>query len=218
MNVGYLNYAVLCCVRMCQTWQASVTDIHQTSQTSYTTPCNGVVSHGAQFGSLQVFANHTRENKRKPTAHDLRMPCGVLRLFVFTLRLYYMRATYAPNKPQLIWLRKKTKGGVRCAYRKLSKCFFIYHEIRSESHDLSVLQIGSSIWRVQRNKDSSHLVQKWPKCKIIGFCNLWWRLHFTTSCTRQCPKICCFLNVRICPCKKVFWSFLKIKFWMFTFK
>ena len=26
-------------------------------------PCNGVVSHGAQFGGLQVFADHTRKSK-----------------------------------------------------------------------------------------------------------------------------------------------------------
>ena len=31
--------------------------------TSYTTPCNGVVSHGAQIGGLRDFADHTRKNK-----------------------------------------------------------------------------------------------------------------------------------------------------------
>ena len=38
------------------------TDIQGRSQTSYTTPCDGVFSHGAQIGDLQVFANHTRKN------------------------------------------------------------------------------------------------------------------------------------------------------------
>ena len=44
------------------------TDIHQRYQTSYTARCNGVVSHGAQFGSLRVFADHTRKSKRKINA------------------------------------------------------------------------------------------------------------------------------------------------------
>ena len=33
--------------------------------TSYTTQCNGVVSHGGQFGGLRVFADHIRKNTRK---------------------------------------------------------------------------------------------------------------------------------------------------------
>ena len=43
----------------------SFTDIHQNSQASYTTPCNGVVSHGAQFVGLQVFADHTSKKKKR---------------------------------------------------------------------------------------------------------------------------------------------------------
>ena len=43
-------------------------DIHERSQTSYTTPCNGVVSHGTQIGGLCVFADRTRKNKRKTNA------------------------------------------------------------------------------------------------------------------------------------------------------
>ena len=44
------------------------TDIHQRSQMSYTTPCNGVVSHGARFGGPWVFADHARKHKRKSNA------------------------------------------------------------------------------------------------------------------------------------------------------
>ena len=43
-------------------------DIHGRSQVSYTAPCNGVVSHWAQIGSLWVFANHTYKNKRRTNA------------------------------------------------------------------------------------------------------------------------------------------------------
>ena len=41
------------------------TDLDQRSQTSYVDPCNGIVSHGAPIGGIQVFANHSRGNKRK---------------------------------------------------------------------------------------------------------------------------------------------------------
>ena len=40
------------------------TDIEGRYQTPYTTPLNGVVSHGAQIGGLWVFGNHTRKSKR----------------------------------------------------------------------------------------------------------------------------------------------------------
>ena len=45
-------------------------DIHQRSQTSYTPLCNGIVSHGAHFGGLQVFANR-HKNKRKTNAFTI---------------------------------------------------------------------------------------------------------------------------------------------------
>ena len=41
------------------------TDIERRSWNSYTAPCNAVISHGAPIGGIQVFANHTRGNKRK---------------------------------------------------------------------------------------------------------------------------------------------------------
>ena len=58
-----------------RTWLILI-DIHQRSQTSYTTPCNGVISHGAQFGGLRVFANHTCKNKRKTNAFTI-LKCPV---------------------------------------------------------------------------------------------------------------------------------------------
>ena len=44
------------------------TDIEGRSQNPYSTPCNGVVSHGAPIGRIQVFAEHTRRNKCKKNA------------------------------------------------------------------------------------------------------------------------------------------------------
>ena len=46
-----------------------VTDIYGRSQIFYTSPCNGVGSHGAQIGSLWVFADHARKNK-----HNINAP------------------------------------------------------------------------------------------------------------------------------------------------
>ena len=54
--------------------------------------CNGIVSHGAQFGvfwylpTTLVFADHTQKQMQIKCVHDLCAPCGVLRLFVFTLK------------------------------------------------------------------------------------------------------------------------------------
>ena len=59
-------------------------DIHQRSWTSYTAQCNGVVSHGAQIGGLRAFCWPNKQNK---CAHDLRMPCSILLVFIFTLGL-----------------------------------------------------------------------------------------------------------------------------------
>ena len=44
------------------------TDIERRSQTSYTAPCNRVVSHGALIGGVWVFEDHTGRNKRKQNA------------------------------------------------------------------------------------------------------------------------------------------------------
>ena len=44
-------------------------DIHRRSHTSYTAPCNGVVSHGAQnWGSSSFFDDHTCNNTCKTNA------------------------------------------------------------------------------------------------------------------------------------------------------
>ena len=69
------------------------TDIHQRFQTSYTAPYNGlhVVSHGAQFGGLRVFADHIPKKKRKTNAIMIFTHLGVS---VFMLRPQQMQVTY----------------------------------------------------------------------------------------------------------------------------
>ena len=39
-------------------------------------PCNGVISHGAQFRGLRVFANHTWKSKRKTNAFMIFPRCA----------------------------------------------------------------------------------------------------------------------------------------------
>ena len=39
--------------------------------------------------------------------HDLRSPCGVLRMFIFTSRPQYMQVTYTSDELWLFWVREK---------------------------------------------------------------------------------------------------------------
>ena len=80
------------------------------SQTSYTAPCNGVVSHGAQIGGLRVFANHTHRNKCKTNASTI----FAHRAAFYTFYLHAQTTVdagdiYAPDEPRLFWLREKPK-------------------------------------------------------------------------------------------------------------
>ena len=45
------------------------------SQTSYTAPYNGVVSHGAQIGCLQDFTDHMQKQTQNKCIHYFRVPC-----------------------------------------------------------------------------------------------------------------------------------------------
>ena len=51
------------------------TDIEGRYQTPYTTPCNGIVSPGAQFGVFFCPA-HTQKQTQNKCAHDLHEPRG----------------------------------------------------------------------------------------------------------------------------------------------
>ena len=84
------------------------TEMQGRSQTSYTSPCNGVVSHGSQIGGLRVFADHARKNKSKAKASTIfSRSVALYSCFIFTLRPQKMQATYAPDEPRLFWLREK---------------------------------------------------------------------------------------------------------------
>ena len=54
----------------------SSTDTQGRSQTSYTAPCNGAVSHGAQIGGLWVFDDHTRKHKHKANRSTIFACCA----------------------------------------------------------------------------------------------------------------------------------------------
>ena len=85
-------------------------NIEKRSQNSYTTPCNGVVSRGAQIGGIQVFDDHTRGNKRKQNMRprsQVCTQCGVSRMFIFTLRSE--GSTYATWRITVILIAGKTR-------------------------------------------------------------------------------------------------------------
>ena len=85
-----------------KTWEVTA-DIDRRSQDSYTSLCNGVVSHGAPIGDIRVFADHTSGNKRKQNAFTIfarRFMCTYL----------YAQAVYAPDESRLLfWSREKPK-------------------------------------------------------------------------------------------------------------
>ena len=62
--------------------------------------CNGIVSHWAQIGGPQVFADYTCK-KQMQNKCKIRSSCGVLHAFIFTLRLH---VTYTPDEPWLFFL------------------------------------------------------------------------------------------------------------------
>ena len=51
--------------------------------------------------NLGVFGFLLTTHPKNNCVHDLRAPCSVLRLFVFTLRPWYMQVTHAPDEPWL---------------------------------------------------------------------------------------------------------------------
>ena len=76
----------------------STTDIERRSQNSYTALCNGVVNHGAPIGGIQVFANHTRGNKRKQNVSTI-FPRRAA--FHECLSSHSDHSLYAPDESQL---------------------------------------------------------------------------------------------------------------------
>ena len=81
-----------------------ITDVQKRSQTLYTAPCNGVVSHGAQIGGLPVFANHTRKKQMCPRTSR------IVRHFMHAHlhgKPQLMQVAYAPDEPWLFWLQEK---------------------------------------------------------------------------------------------------------------
>ena len=65
---------ILHCVSTLIPISVSPTDLDRRSRTSYTAPCNDVVSHGAPIGGIRVFADHTRGNRHKQkSVHNLRV-------------------------------------------------------------------------------------------------------------------------------------------------
>ena len=88
-----------------------VTYIQGRSQTSYTAPCYGVISHGAQIEGIWVFADHTHENTRKQNASTVFACCAAFHTCLFSRS---DRSTYAPDESQIPPIRApcQDKNGV----------------------------------------------------------------------------------------------------------
>ena len=96
------------------------TDIHQRSQT-YTTPCNGRVSNGAQFEGLLVFADYTRKFRKRKCKTNLFMifvcfmcvylhaqtqvHAGNMRTWQTTIIFNYGKNLKSPKLPWSRWRR-----------------------------------------------------------------------------------------------------------------
>ena len=74
--------------------------IERRSQKSYNALCGGIVSHGAQIGGIQVFADHTSRNKRKQNVSTIFTHCAV---FPTCLSSSSDRSSYAPDELGLFW-------------------------------------------------------------------------------------------------------------------
>ena len=85
----------------------TTTDIQGRSQTSYTTPCNGVLSPGAQIGGIWVFVVHTRRNKRKQNVSTIFVPHAAFHLHAqIAVHMHLTNHGYCdpsknPNTPNL---------------------------------------------------------------------------------------------------------------------
>ena len=91
----HMSLSQLCC----WTW---ITNIQGRSQTSYTAPCNGVVSHGAL--SLG-FCQPTKAKTNVKTNVFMIFTCCVA--YLSSRRSQQMQVIYAPDEPRLFWLREK---------------------------------------------------------------------------------------------------------------
>ena len=75
---------------------ALCTDIEKRSQNSYTATCNGNTASSAmmelQLGVFRFFSDHThRKQMQTKCVHNLRVPCSISRVFIFTLRQQHIR-------------------------------------------------------------------------------------------------------------------------------
>ena len=85
--------------------QAVITDIHRRYQTFYTAPCNGIVSHGAQYGGLRVYG-HTKANAKQMRSRSLHA-AWLLACDCFHAQPAVYAINYAPDEPRLFLLREK---------------------------------------------------------------------------------------------------------------
>ena len=124
-----------------------IRDIQGTSQTSYTTPCNGVFSHGAQIGGIWDYADHTRRNKHKQNASTI---FARRKAFHACFSSHSDRFTYAPEESRLFWSLEKPK----------------YSQFELHARIKMAQVLGSPLYilvrmHTQRQQDRINITAKW---------------------------------------------------------
>ena len=78
------------------------TDIEERYQTSYTAPCNGVVSHWAEFGVFGFLpTTHAKANAKTNAFKIFARRAAFYVCFVFMPIPQYMQETHALVEPRL---------------------------------------------------------------------------------------------------------------------
>ena len=168
-----------CCMQALWVWS---TDKHQRSQTSYTTLCNGVISHAAQFGGLQVFADHTRKTNMF-TIFVRRVA------FCAWLSSCSDRGTYAPDEPWLFWLQEKPEDPQiepRARIKMAQGLVYLwYDQINSSDCCKWLLKIVCYKWDSCVRSAREDLRRAWKACqkkdKLLWFVQVYYFHVFMTA-------------------------------------
>ena len=104
---------LLSCFSTTSVGGVATTYLERQSWTSNTAPCNGVVSHGAPIGGIQIFADHKCKIKHKQNA-SIIFAChaafhACLSSYSDRIRWHRWQETYTPDESRLFWSREKSK-------------------------------------------------------------------------------------------------------------
>ena len=128
------------------------------SQTLYTTLCNGIVSHGAPFGGIQVLpTTHTDTNTNKMRPRSSRTMRHVMRVYLFAQTTVNMHLIWQimliliVGKTQIppAWATCQDENGTRSGISIVDLCIvFTFYKISNITQDLpfhSMIQMSQCL-------------------------------------------------------------------------